>query len=106
MDPPIVRAFTTPPGGPGGSSIAPSVSGLGDGGFVLQWTEGKTAEYQVRVQRLGPDLEPLGDAALVSPKGANAGQGVVFARAPRALSLFVQTTAGHDELWGTSLECP
>ena len=63
-------------------------------------------ERQVRVQRLGPDLEPSGEPLLVSPKGANAGQGVVFARSPRALSLFVQTTAGHDELWGTSLECP
>jgi hypothetical protein len=103
---PAVRTFTTPPGGAGDSSIAPSVSGLGDGGFVLQWTEGKTAEYQVRVQRLGSDLLPLGEAVLVSPKGANAGQGVVFARSPRALSLFVQTTQGHDELWGTSLECP
>jgi hypothetical protein len=82
------------------------VCGLGDGGFVLQWTEGKTAEYQVRVQRLGPDLELLGEGVPVSPKGANAGQGAVFARAPRALSLFVQTTQGHDELWGTSLECP
>jgi hypothetical protein len=103
---PSVRVFSTPPGGVGGSSIAPSLSGLGDGGFVLQWTEGKTAEYQVRVQRLGPDLEPLGEGVLVSPKGANAGQGAVFARSPRALSLFVQTTQGHDELWGTSLECP
>jgi hypothetical protein len=103
---PSVRVFATPPGGAGGSSIAPSVSGLGDGGFVLQWTEGKTAEYQVRVQRLGPDLEPQGEGVLVSPKGANAGQGAVFARSPRALSLFVQTTQGHDELWGTSLECP
>ncbi len=101
-----VRVFETPPGGAGGSSIAPSVSGLGDGGFVLQWTEGKTAEYQVRVQRLGPALELLGEGVPVSPKGANAGQGAVFARAPRALSLFVQTTQGHDELWGTSLECP
>jgi hypothetical protein len=104
--PATVRTFTSPPGGTGGSSIAPSVSGLGDDGFVLQWTEGKSAEYQVRVQRLSADLEPLGEPALVSPKGANAGQGAVFARAPRALSLFVQTTAGHDELWGTSLECP
>ncbi|HEX6272252.1 MAG TPA: hypothetical protein VFZ53_04410, partial [Polyangiaceae bacterium] len=103
---PVVRAFTSPPGGAGGSSIAPSVSGLGDAGFLLQWTEGKTAEYQVRVQRLGLDLEPQGEVTLVSPKGANAGQGAVFARAPRALSLFVQTTAGHDELWGASLECP
>jgi hypothetical protein len=103
---PAIRTFATPPGGAGGSSIAPTVTGLGDGGFVLQWTEGKTAEYQVRVQRLAPDLEPLGEAVLVSPKGANAGQGVVFARSPRALSLFVQTTQGHDELWGASLECP
>jgi hypothetical protein len=103
---PVVRAFATPPGGAGGSSIAPSVSGLSGGGFVLQWTEGKTAEYQVRVQRLDENLEPLGEATLVSPKGANAGQGAVFASAPRVLSLFVQTTAGNDELWGTSLECP
>ena len=104
--PAVVRTFTSPPGGAGGSSIAPSVSGLGNDGFVLQWTEGKSAEYQVRVQRLSADLEPVGEPALVSPKGANAGQGAVFARAPRAISLFVQTTAGHDELWGTSLECP
>jgi hypothetical protein len=104
--PAVVRTFTSPPGGTGGSSIAPSVSGLGDTGFVLQWTEGKSAEYQVRVQRLGADLTTVGEPALVSPKGANAGQGAVFARAPRAISLFVQTTAGHDELWGTSLECP
>jgi hypothetical protein len=103
---PSVRSFTTPPGGAGGSSIAPSVSGLGDGGFVLQWTEGKSAQYQVRVQRLNAELEGVGEPLLVSPKGANAGQGTVFARGPRVLSLFVQTTAGHDELWGTSLECP
>jgi hypothetical protein len=103
---PAVRSFTTPPGGAGGSSIAPSVSGLGDGGFVLQWTEGKSAQYQVRVQRLNAELEGVGEPLLVSPKGANAGQGTIFARAPRVLSLFVQTTAGHDELWGTSLECP
>jgi hypothetical protein len=104
--PATVRTFTSPPGGAGGSSIAPSVSGLGDDGFVLQWTEGKSAEYQVRVQRLSADLTPMGEPALVSPKGANAGQGAVFVRAPRAISVFVQTTAGHDELWGTSLECP
>ena len=43
---------------------------------------------------------------LVSPKGANAGQGALATLKRGALSLFILTTAGHDELWGTSLSCP
>ncbi len=102
---PLVKAFETPPGGAGGGSIAPSVSRLGSVGWILQWTEGTSGKYQVRVQRLSPALEPLGDAQQVSPKGANAGQGAAFAAGQRVLSVFVQTTAGHDELWGASLTC-
>ena len=59
----------------------------------------------MRIQRLGSKLEPLGEARLVSPKGANAGQGAVLTTGSRVLSVFVQTTAGHDELWGASFEC-
>lgn len=99
------RTFDAPPGGSGGGNIAPAVTPLGKNGWLLQWTEGASGQYQVRMARLGPDLELLGEPRLVSPKGANAGQGSVFASGSRVLSVFVQTTAGHDELWGASFEC-
>jgi len=99
------RSFEAPPGGSGGGNIAPAVAALGDDGWLLQWTEGASGQYQVRLARLSRQLEVLGDTRLVSPKGANAGQGSVFASGSRVLSVFVQTTAGHDELWGASFEC-
>lgn len=99
------RTFEPPPGGSGGGNIAPNVAALGSDGWLLQWTEGASGQYEVRMARLGLDLEVLGDTRLVSPKGANAGQGAVFASGSKVLSVFVQTTAGHDELWGASFEC-
>jgi hypothetical protein len=102
---PVLKTFETPPGGEGGGSIAPSVSRLGADGWILQWTEGTTGQYQVRLQRLSARLEAVGEPRLASPKGANAGQGAVVAVGNRVLSVFVQTTAGHDELWGASLKC-
>ena len=99
------RTFEPPAGGSGGGNIAPAVTPLGKNGWLLQWTEGASGQYQVRMARLGPDLELLGEPRLVSPKGANAGQGSVFASGSRVLSVFVQTTAGHDELWGATFEC-
>jgi hypothetical protein len=102
---PSVRGFETPPGGPGGGSIAPSASALGSDGWLLQWTEGTSGKYQVREQRLTSGLDRAGEPWLVSPKGANAGQGALLVSGSRVLSVFVQTTAGHDELWGASFEC-
>lgn len=100
-----VRQFVTPAGGSGGGNIAPAVAALGDGGWLLQWTEGAAGAYEVRLQQLSQNLEPVGEARLVSPKGANAGQGTLLATGGRVLSVFIQTTAGHDELWGASFEC-
>lgn len=102
---PSFKPFETPPGGAGGGSIAPSVARLESGGWILQWTEGATGQYQVRVQSLSSELVPVGEPRLVSPKGANAGQGSLVAVGAKVLSVFVQTTAGHDELWGASLVC-
>jgi hypothetical protein len=59
----------------------------------------------VRVQELTADLVPIGSPALASPKGASAGQGAIWIAGNRALSLFVLTVSGYDELWGASLEC-
>jgi len=103
--PRAVTDFALPPGGPGGGAIAPWLAPLGENRWVLQWTEGGTGQYQVRVQALSAELAPIGAPALASPKGASAGQGAVWLAGNRALSLFVLTVGGYDELWGASLEC-
>ncbi len=91
--------------GSGGGAISPTLSALGAGRWLVQWTEGTSGQYQVRVQSFAADLKPLGSAVLASPKGANAGQGSLAAFEGGALTLFILTTAGHDELWGATLSC-
>jgi hypothetical protein len=98
--------FSIPPGGLGAEAISPAVAGLAGGRWLLQWTEGSTGTRQVRLQTMGSDLIPIGDPLTVSPEQVNAGQGIVWVRDDRALSLFlVKVTAGH-ELWGAALKCP
>jgi hypothetical protein len=89
----------------GGGAIAPSLSALADGRLLVQYTDGNVGQYQVHVRLLGPDFQPLGEAVRISAKGANAGQGTIVVARRAAVSFFIQTTAGHDELWGASLSC-
>jgi len=100
------QSFAIPPGGPGIEAISPSAAGLGDDRWLLQWTEGSSGDHAVRVQMLGADLQPIGDAITVSPKEANAGQGVVWVRGGKALSLFLVSKGRRLELWGAALKCP
>lgn len=102
---PSVQKFVTPGGGLGGGSIAPAVAALADGRWVLSWTEGKAPQYEVRLQALEADLKPRGEPLLASPKGANAGQASLFAVGDSIFSVFVQSTAGHDELWAATFRC-
>jgi hypothetical protein len=102
---PSVQKFVTPGGGLGGGSIAPAVAALADGRWVLSWTEGKAPQYEVRLQALEADLRPRGEPLLASPKGANAGQASLFAVGDSIFSVFVQSTAGHDELWAATFRC-
>ncbi len=92
--------------GSGGGAISPTLSALAPNRWLVQWTEGISGQYQVRVQSFAADLSALGSPVLVSPKGANAGQGSLGAFAGGAATLFILTTAGHDELWGATLSCP
>jgi hypothetical protein len=71
----------------------------------VQWTDGNVGSYQVHARLFDAALDPLGEPLLVSAKGANAGQGTVVASASAIVSFFIQTTAGHDELWGATLSC-
>ncbi len=98
--------FAIPPGGPGIEAISPAAAGLEGGRWLLQWTEGSTGEHDVRLQVLGSDLAPMGDAITVSPKEANAGQGVVWVRGRKAISLFLVSKGKRLELWGAALTCP
>jgi hypothetical protein len=103
QNPGPVRALELP--AEGGGAIAPSLATLPGGRSLLQWTDGNVGQYQVHVRILDRNLQPLGDALLVSGKGANAGQGTIVTAARATVSFFIQTTAGHDELWGATLSC-
>jgi hypothetical protein len=98
-----VRALELPT--EGGGAIAPSLAALPDDRYLVQWTDGNVGQYQVHVRIFDATLQPLGDALLVSGKGANAGQGTIVTTANAIVSFFIQTTAGHDELWGATLSC-
>ncbi len=93
------------PGGPGGDAIAPTAAGLGEGRFILQWSEGSAGHWQVRVQTLDAELQPWGPAVNVSPADTNAGQGVLWVNGTTAVSLFVVNVGRSAELWAASLQC-
>ena len=57
------------------------------------------------MRRFDSELKPLCEPLLVSAKGANAGQGTLVSTNKATVSFFIQTTAGHDELWGVALSC-
>jgi hypothetical protein len=91
--------------GSGGGAISPALSALAPDHWLVQWTEGVSGQYQVRVQSFAANLSAIGASVLVSPKGANAGQGSLATFSGGAATLFILTTAGHDELWGATLSC-
>jgi hypothetical protein len=91
--------------GSGGGAISPAVAALSGDRWLVQWTEGSSAQYHVHVQAFAADLSAIDGSVAVSPKGANAGQGTLSAFGDRAATLFILTTAGHDELWGATLAC-
>lgn len=89
----------------GGGAIAPSLTLLAGDRYLVQWTDGNVGQYAVHVRMLGAGFKPLTPPLLVSPKGANAGQGTLVTTSSSSVSFFIQTTAGHDELWGVTVSC-
>lgn len=98
--------FGIPAGGPGTEAISPSVEDLGQGRYLLQWTEGSAGNRAVRVQILSADLVPIGEAITLSAADQNAGQGALWIGTDRALALFLSKTEASHELWGATLKCP
>jgi len=91
--------------GSGSGAISPAVAALRGDRWLVQWTEGSSAQYHVHVQTFAADLSAIDASIAVSPKGANAGQGTLATFGDGAAALFILTTAGHDELWGATLTC-
>ena len=89
----------------GGGAIAPSLAAFAGDRFLVQWTDGNVGHYRVHLRILDAKLEPASEPVLVSAKGANAGQGTIVVAGSAVVSFFIQTTAGHDELWGATLSC-
>lgn len=104
--PGAVVHFEVPAGGPGGDAISPSATAIGNGRWLVQWTEGSSGNRVVRAETLAPDLSPASDPVNLSPPGVNAGQAALFSRGDTAAILFyVQRERGAHELWGASLDC-
>jgi hypothetical protein len=105
--PQTASRFVLPPGGPGGDGIAPTVAALADGRWLLQWTEGASGNRIVRAAVLDQNLALSSDAVNLSPDGANAGQGAVWANGDQGAVLFYVTNDKKShELWGAAIDCP
>jgi hypothetical protein len=97
--------FAVPKGGPGHDAFAPTLTGLTEGRWLLQWTEGTRRAHVVRAQTLDSNLSPLGAAVTLSPRGADAGQGVVQASGGQAAGFYLVKARHGYQLWATSLDC-
>jgi hypothetical protein len=98
-DPSLVEL---PPGGPGGDAGAPDIASLGDGRWLLMWTEGRQS---IRAQTYDRRFRPIGEALRVSPETGNFGQGALAVVGDKAVVVFLLQTGEGYEIWGTVLQC-
>jgi len=98
-------AFGVPPGGPGGAALAPALSGLLDGRWLLVWTEGGGGAHDVRAVTLDAKLSPVGAPFAVSGPGSNAGQGAVALHDGYGLVAYLALTEDGYEVWGAGVDC-
>ncbi|XXX75043.1 GYF domain-containing protein [Sorangium sp. So ce134] len=101
------QVIPLPSGGPGGDAFAPDIAGLGDGRWLLVWTEGPPGSRAMRAQTLAPNFSPIGDPIALSPPAGNFGQGVlgVSPRSGYVGVVFLSKPAASYELWGVILQC-
>ncbi|WP_437525811.1 GYF domain-containing protein [Sorangium sp. So ce726] len=101
------QVIPLPSGGPGGDAFAPDIAGLGDGRWLLVWTEGPPGSRAMRAQTLAADFSPVGDPIALSPPAGNFGQGVlgVSSRSGYVGVVFLSKPAASYELWGVILQC-
>jgi len=98
------HAFNAPAGGLGEQTMSPDLTSLGNGRFLLLWTEGTTA-HQVR----GAVLEEgsVTSAFAVSPDGVDSGQGqAAVLDDGRGVAAYLSSTSpGFYEAVAAPLKC-
>ncbi len=99
------HAFAAPPGGLGEQTMSPDLTSLGEGRFLLLWTEGTTT-HQVRAAVLNGEGAPS-SAFAVSPDGIDAGQGqsAVLEDGRGAVAYLSTTSPGFYEAIVAPLKC-
>ncbi len=102
-DPP--HTFSLPQGGLGSQAMSPSVAGLGDGRFVIAWSEG-TSSHQVRAQSVDANGLPSGAVLTLSAPGINAGQPqVAVGSGGRGVVAFLAANGKAYELVASPVSC-
>jgi hypothetical protein len=104
--PSVAHELTLPPGGPGDRAMAPSVSALEDGNFLLAWTEAGHGKNQVRAQVFDSADRPRGDVLAVSPLDVIAGQEqIALTDGGRGAIAYLVARRGAFELRATAIDC-
>jgi hypothetical protein len=88
-------AFPLESSADGAAAMAPSLTALTGGRFVIAWTEALAGQHVVRAQALDGAEHPIGTTLTVSADGVNAGEGMpVFTPDGRGAIVFLATPTG------------
>jgi len=90
-----------------GKGMSPTLAALPDGDLLLAHADGLPGEHRVVAVRLGRDLDPRGEALVVSPESINAGQPALAVRPDgRAIVAFFAADRGRSAaVFATPLAC-
>lgn len=104
--PGAVHPLELPPGGPGDRAMAPSVAALGDGRFLLAWTEAGSGRNQVRAEVIDATDHVTGEPLAVSPGDLVAGQGTIaLTDSGRGAIAYLVAKRSAFELRASAIDC-
>lgn len=90
-----------------GKGMSPTLAALPDGDLLLAHADGPPGAHRVVAVRLGRDLDPRGEALVLSPESINAGQPALAVRPDgRAIVAFFAADRGRSAaVFATPLAC-
>jgi hypothetical protein len=100
------QSLSLPEDGPGEGAMSPALVALGDGRFLLVWTDGPTSAHAVRAITLSSEARPLGPPIRLSDEGTNAGQAQAATNAQgQGVVAFLQSRGASFEVAATPIAC-
>jgi len=98
--------FEVPAGGLGAPFIAPAVTPLAKGRFLLLWTEGPPSGHRVRGVTLDAAGHPQGEPLVISDEGENAGQAQAAIQPDgHGMVAYLAASPQGFKVMGTSITC-